>query len=462
MPLKKKLVALFACVALCASFVPVLAIADPADDEAIEAENDVAMTAQAEGEDAEMAAQANNESVTVIATATGGNIDIAVNDRNLTGGEVASVNKTDTVGNTSGTNKVVITPEFTLSIESIAVKVNDVVVEDVDWVVDATEAWTANLPASPDVTYTFDVKVKSETDTFTVVWDYSGDFPPDALLLHGKASIDEGNGIEKIPHEGEGLGELYAIQAGTLVTIHITPDYGYQLESASLNGVQVTAGSEVSSFTFTMPRNQLHFSSLFTPVEDNVQSGTDQVISGTIENADGIIDSGNLQLTVNEMDDAETQAAMDAQKTNTADAAVMYLDLDLNQVVNKGTTVDGVATDENSWTISQTDLDHAITVTLRISDAAAATGGPFYIIREHDGAYERIECTYDAATQTISFQTDKFSEYALMTDSAAATKASKSTLAKTGDPLTAGGMVVMGVVALGAVVFATRKLREQR
>lgn len=34
--------------------------------------------------------------------------------------------------------------------------------------------------------------------------------------------------------------------------------------------------------------------------------------------------------------------------------------------------------------------------------------GTYYVIREHDGAYEKLPATYDAASGTITFATDKF------------------------------------------------------
>lgn len=40
--------------------------------------------------------------------------------------------------------------------------------------------------------------------------------------------------------------------------------------------------------------------------------------------------------------------------------------------------------------------------------------GTYYVIREHDGAYEKLPATYDAASGTITFATDKFSAYALV------------------------------------------------
>ena len=36
------------------------------------------------------------------------------------------------------------------------------------------------------------------------------------------------------------------------------------------------------------------------------------------------------------------------------------------------------------------------------------------MIREHDGVYEKLPATYDAASGTITFATDKFSAYALV------------------------------------------------
>ena len=84
-----------------------------------------------------------------------------------------------------------------------------------------------------------------------------------------------------------------------------------------------------------------------------------------------------------------------------------YLSMDLFQVVNKGNSND-------AWETQLTDLNAKLNVTLQVKDEMKNQQGTYYVIREHDGAYEKLPATYDAASGTITFATDKFSAYALV------------------------------------------------
>lgn len=393
--------------------------------------------------------------VTVNATSTGGDISVSVNEERFSGQESASINATRNVGNNQGTNHVQVQAAFTLTLDSLTI--NGQAIDLMSGAIHDPDdpsliiGWEGDFAAND--TYTIHATLGS-ANVRTIVWaDTAGDFGEDAVVGHGKVIIDPGEGIAN--HTGTRSGGHYSVKVGTRVTIHVIPDYGYQLVTTNLNGVEVTAGAEVSSFTFTMPDTNLHFSAIFTKTDDSVQSSSSLVTAGAISGTEGVIDSGNLQLTVDDMDDTTMRAAMDAQKTNTADASLMYLDLNLSQVVNKGTVIDGVATADDAWIEQKTELDHAITVTFAISDELAATGGPFYIVREHDGAFERIECDYDAAAQTISFQTDRFSEYLLVRESSGAAKAA---LPATGDPFATARLTALALAgAAGLALGISRR-----
>ena len=198
-------------------------------------------------------------------------------------------------------------------------------------------------------------------------------------------------------------------KAGTKVTIKFTPDYGYQLLSASLNGGKLTAvDSQVSTFVLDMPATDLHLSALFTKSEDKVNTASTKVDGATLGNAENIIGSGNLQLNIADISGTELnqiQSGMQAQAGN--GEIQSYLSMDLFQVVNKGNSND-------VWETQLTDLNAKLNVTLQVKDEMKNQQGTYYVIREHDGAYEKLPATYDAASGTITFATDKFSAYALV------------------------------------------------
>lgn len=249
-------------------------------------------------------------------------------------------------------------------------------------------------------------------------------FGNDCVIEHGSveiisAQLEDGTVVNAAELAGGNIADAstrldgdfgYAeFKAGTKVTIKFTPDYGYQLLSASLNGGKLTAvDSQVSTFVLDMPATDLHLSALFTKSEDKVNTVSTKVDGATLGNAENIIGSGNLQLNIADISGTELnqiQSGMQAQAGN--GEIQSYLSMDLFQVVNKGNSND-------AWETQLTDLNAKLNVTLQVKDEMKNQQGTYYVIREHDGAYEKLPATYDAASGTITFATDKFSAYALV------------------------------------------------
>ena len=258
-------------------------------------------------------------------------------------------------------------------------------------------------------------------------------------------------------------------KAGTKVTIKFTPDYGYQLLSASLNGGKLTAvDSQVGTFVLDMPATDLHLSALFTKSEDKVNTASTKVDGATLGNAENIIGSGNLQLNIADISGTELnqiQSGMQAQAGN--GEIQSYLSMDLFQVVNKGNSND-------AWETQLTDLNAKLNVTLQVKDEMKNQQGTYYVIREHDGAYEKLPATYDAASGTITFATDKFSAYALVfeagtssgtttpgsgtTGNTTAGNTSQTATVKTGDMTPVGIWFLLALCSgIGAIYFGCRK-----
>ena len=258
--------------------------------------------------------------------------------------------------------------------------------------------------------------------SFTVAEQHG--FGNDCVIEHGSveiisAQLEDGTVVNAAELAGGNIADAstrldgdfgYAeFKAGTKVTIKFTPDYGYQLLSASLNGGKLTAvDSQVSTFVLDMPATDLHLSALFTKSEDKVNTASTKVDGATLGNAENIIGSGNLQLNIADISGTELnqiQSGMQAQAGN--GEIQSYLSMDLFQVVNKGNSND-------AWETQLTDLNAKLNVTLQVKDEMKNQQGTYYVIREHDGAYEKLPATYDAASGTITFATDKFSAYALV------------------------------------------------
>ncbi|MGN1179928.1 MAG: LysM peptidoglycan-binding domain-containing protein, partial [Suilimivivens sp.] len=258
--------------------------------------------------------------------------------------------------------------------------------------------------------------LKYDDGNKTITWsDDSDKYGVDGVVQNGTVKIisavdSEGNNVLNdsepfMQNEHEGY---VSVKAGATVTVQIKPNYGYQFISGSLNGNVVTAGSEVSIFTFTMPKTNLHLSALFTKSEDKVIAEAKDVTGAEIVGGEKVIDSGNLELTVT--DSAISDA--DKNKLQSSDAASdvevkSWLEVDLAQIVNKGSSTE-------VWRKDLEELTDKITVTLQVGTDLDASK-QYVVVREHQGAYEKIPAIYDATAGTLTFESDKFSNYAVGT-----------------------------------------------
>ena len=114
-----------------------------------------------------------------------------------------------------------------------------------------------------------------------------------------------------------------------------------------------------------------------------------------------------------------------------------------------------------SWDTQVNELEHKATVTLKLDDGV--DGSNFVIIHEkHDGTYEVIETTYDLETNTISFEVDSFSNYAIASKPVAGTPNSGvNTTVATASVVSSGAATLFAVTVLStALWFASEKIRK--
>lgn len=338
--------------------------------------------------------------------------------------------------------------------------------------------WMEYMVADADA---YDISIgQAGSSVCTVAWDYDGSLGEDASVSHGTVKIisavlpDGSNGIGDINDQNGERGHV-VIEPGSIVTVEIKPDYGYQFVSGSLNGQTITAGSEVSRFTFTMPSTNLHLSALFTAVPDVINAESAKISSGSIANGADVVNSGNLRLEVNDLEQTEV-AKVDSVMKQAAgnDEIQMYLNMDLYSVVNKGTRND-------AWEKQLTDLNGALSVTLELANELKGQDGAFYVIREHEDvngnkSYDKIKAIYDKQAGTITFATDKFSTYALVLDkndaeNTGGTNSSvnnsnsgniQSSIPKTGDGFPVSPLVVLLITgSVGAAYFLKKGLNKR-
>lgn len=244
-----------------------------------------------------------------------------------------------------------------------------------------------------------------------------------------------------------------SIKAGYRAVFEFVPDYGYQLTSIKLNEQEVDATGVTNQFEIVIPQGggNVHFAAEFTKTDDVVKSGSDSVEGGTITLPENSIENGTAQLTVN---DVELSADKITGFQNAAGEYTIsnYLDIDLYQVFYKGKN-----DADDVWSNKVDELDNEATITIKLADGL--TADDIVIVHNiHDGEeYEVIEIeSYDEETNTITFKTKSFSNYAIATKGE---KESKSKLPKTGDSI---AIIIAAATVATLGLFVAIKVKKNR
>ncbi len=192
---------------------------------------------------------------------------------------------------------------------------------------------------------------------------------------------------------------------GSILTVKIVPEYGYQLVSFGVNNKGFETGEEPCVYTFEIKSGNFHLMAHCESVSDVVAADDSKAVSeGEILIDDQEINVGTAMLSVkdanpNQADVADFEAqAGDYEITS-------YLDLDMTQIIYKGSTTE-------YWSEDLSTLKKRATVSLKVEEPIE-TEQVKVIHQRHDNTYETLDATYDPNTQTVTFETDSISTFAL-------------------------------------------------
>ena len=147
------------------------------------------------------------------------------------------------------------------------------------------------------------------------------------------------------------------------------------------------------------------------------------------------------------MDDADVDLAIaDAAVDSSIDNAVATFDLGLKINDKEASTIDS-----------------PLAVNMKL-DTDVYTASGYDVVRNHEGKKTKLDAKYDAKTGILSFESDQYSDYTLVDkDKSTADSTNKSSLAKTGDPLAAVPFGFAGAAALAAAgaAYALRRSRQE-
>ncbi len=298
-----------------------------------------------------------------------------------------------------------------------------------------------NVPYSE--TYNIEVTGRKQTEEEKLVgnfaWTYdenSNEYSEDDKILHGTLDFvkaEYGNHTYTTIEQVNNAGNMFVWEdgirdtdnptgealfpTGTVLTLRLTPDAGYQLTSFDLNGTPFEPGEDPGLYTFTIKGGNWHLGAHFTEVGNEVKADSNKVSGGSISTNEQV-QNGTIKLEVSDTN-VSNESRIEFENRATADGYTVdnYLDLSLYNSIYKGGKKD-VNNNYLSWDTAINDLENNASITLNLEDNMQ--GKDVAIIHEvHDGnqivGYDLINANYNSNDNSITFETDSFSNYAIVT-----------------------------------------------
>lgn len=325
----------------------------------------------------------------------------------------------------------------------------------------------AEFEVAPATKYVIVVTKSQNTSNVpkTIIWDSDKTNNPNIkdneLLKNGTIEIldvkdPNGNsvGLDNVNQDLKKNNGWASIIPGSKVILKLKPDYGYQLTEISINDEKLVAGKEQSTFEYIMPNTNVHISGIFEKVDDKVNANSDKVKNGTIEIGGKEIDSGSVVLSVNDVTLSKEQISNFEEKATGYEIS-SYLDIKLDQILYKGTK-------DDVWVNKLDELNNEATITLQLE--SGVNGNEVVIVHEkHDGTYEIIPTNYNPETNTITFKTSSFSNYAIASK-VITTEQNNIANPKTGDNIiiyiVLFTIAILGIITL--VIVNVKKSKKSR
>ena len=268
---------------------------------------------------------------------------------------------------------------------------------------------------APASAYKIEVTKRLTVMKRVIVWESDNanntSLKENELLKHGSIAIigikdADGTPVELKDIDQSASHGYGSIVPGSEITLRVTPEYGYQLDSITINGQSLTPLADTSTYTYTMPDANVHICGIFTKKEDQTELKSDKVKNALIQLAENEITSGNSRLTIK--DAVLTQQQQEAFEKAAGDYQIVgYFDIKLAQILYKNSAAD-------LWVNDIAALKNPAKVSLQFGTDMEVEGNDLIVIHENsDGTYEVIPASFDSATKTVMFQTKGFSNYAV-------------------------------------------------
>lgn len=297
-------------------------------------------------------------------------------------------------------------------------------------------------------------------------------------------------------NNGSGEG-TYAEGATVTITANVAPSGKVFDEWTVVSGTVTLASTTNATTSFTMPAGAVEVTATYkdapvdpTPTPDPAPTPS----TGTVSKDPTVIEAGAPTTTMNNTaDDLKNKVLTSDELARVAagESAVIYLDVknidssitDSEQqliAAQLGTDTLGIYLDislykkvGSSEAVKVTNPNGKVSVSIQIPAGLINTDTSktrtYKIVRIYDGVASVIEGTYDSATQMFTFETDKFSTYALIysdssnsSNSGDDTTPAKDKVPKTGDSTPVVWLFVVAMISGTGIIYFGRKKRDVR
>ena len=207
---------------------------------------------------------------------------------------------------------------------------------------------------------------------------------------------------------------------GTVLTIKLIPDAGYQLTELTLNGFPFEPGEEPGVYTFTIGGGNWHLGANFEEVDNEVANTSNNIKNGNIDlslNGDDAFINGTAKLEIKDVKNiSDNRKEQFISKANSDGYEIdSYLDMSLFNTIYKGGITDSNGNYE-AWDTQVDNIENDASITLELTEDMRDK--QIVLVHEtHNGdkitGYKIIDTVYNEKNNTITFKTNSFSNYAI-------------------------------------------------
>ncbi|MCR5723302.1 MAG: hypothetical protein K6G72_13305 [Lachnospiraceae bacterium] len=238
------------------------------------------------------------------------------------------------------------------------------------------------------------------SNTMSVSWSYDPSAAADQYVEHARIELLRGDNATDYEEQGR---TDWQLTIGETYYFVLIPDYGYQVSSLNINGQPIEPETSEGVFSFTMSHSNFHFQGIVSASEDIANYDQSGILGGLSVDGEGSVNSGNVCLTETDVDsDSNSLSAVSSSEAT----LLGTVNLSMDKIISKGNGY--------YWETPLTELASPASIRMVIPAGELEDGQTYTVVRCHNGVYEEIEAQYYIASETLVFESDKFSTFSII------------------------------------------------